>query len=369
MTTPLREAVVVVGPDDASRSVAGVSLPLRTILVLQRSGIERCTIVGGPPPHDPRIRLALSTAPVVEPAADDVPRLLVGPGAVIDATLVHAVTAQARAGEVLDVESGGARVRVAPGTLLAGNGRPSQKPVAGTLATAATPALERALLRNLENPRDGYLDRILHRRFSRPLTQLILPTPLTPNAVTVIGIVIGVTGGFLVGAAGGLATLMGVLLLVLSGVLDCSDGELARLRFTESRLGHWLDVTGDTLVHVALLGGIAARLASSGGVPGWPVLALLGTGVVGAFVVISWSEHTETRRHTADGWENRVLDGVLSPLTTRDWYVFPVAFAVAGRLDWLVPAAAVGAHVFWVVALGVLLSALARVGDSSRGVV
>jgi phosphatidylglycerophosphate synthase len=360
VTSPLRDAVVVVGPDDPNRSVAGVPLPVRTVLVLQRSGVERCTIVGGPPPRDPRIRVALTTAASVEPVADDVPRLLIGPGAVIDATLVRAVTAQARAGEVLDVESNGARVRVAPGSLLGGNGRPSQRPSAGTLATSAMPALERALLRNLENPRDGYLDRVLHRRFSRPLTQRILRTPLTPNAVTVIGIVVGVTGGLLVGAAGGVATLMGVLLLVLSGVLDCSDGELARLRFTESNLGHWLDVTGDTLVHVALLGGIAARLASSGGMPGWPVLALLGTGVLGAFVVISWSEHTEARRHAAPGWENRVLDGVLSPLTTRDWYVFPVAFAAAGRLDWLVPAAAVGAHVFWIVALGVLLGALAR---------
>jgi phosphatidylglycerophosphate synthase len=359
----IRDAVVVGGPDDASRTVAGVPLLLRTLLVLQRAGVERCTIVGAPPPADPRIRVAMTTATAVAPAGDDALRLVIGPGAVIDAALVYGLTARARAGEVLDVECCGAHVRVAPGSLIAGNGRPSQPPPAGTLAPASTPAahLERALLRHLENPRDGYLDRALHRRFSRPLTRLLLRTPLSPNAVTVIGILVGVTGGMLVGAASGPATLSGVLLLVLSGVLDCSDGELARLRFTESTLGHWLDVTGDTLVHVALLGGIAARLAATGGVPSWPVLATLGAGVVGAFVVISWSEHTETRRHAAPGWENRVLDGVLSPLTTRDWYVFPVAFAVAGRLDWLVPAAAVGANVFWVVALGVLLRALARV--------
>ena len=54
-----------------------------------------------------------------------------------------------------------------------------------------------------------------------------------------------------------------------------------------------------------------------------------------------------------------MLDGVLGPLTTRDWYVFPVAFALAGRLDWLVPAAAVGAHVFWLVTL-VLLARVLR---------
>lgn len=364
MSAPIRDAVVVVGPGDGSRVVAGVPLPVRTILVLQRAGVERCTIVGAPLPADPRIRVALTAATAVEPAGDDALRLVIGPGAVIDAALVHGLAAQARAGEVLDVEHDGAHVRVAPGVLLGGNGRPSQSPPAGTLAPASTPAplLERALLRHLENPRDGYLDRVVHRHISRSLTRLLLRTPLSPNAVTVIGILIGVTGGVLVGAASGLATMVGVLLLVLSGVLDCSDGELARLRFTESKLGHWLDVGGDTLVHVALLGGIASRLAATGGVPGWPVLAMLGAGVVGAFVVISWSDHTEARRRAVPGWENQVLDGVLSPLTTRDWYVFPVAFAVAGRLAWLVPAAAVGAHVFWVVALGVLLRALARSG-------
>src|SRR5262249_47185947 len=73
---------------------------------------------------------------------------------------------------------------------------------------------------------------------------------------------------------------------------------------------------------------------------------------------ITWSEVTESRRRRVARWENQVLDGVLGPLTTRDWYVFPVAFALAGRLGWLVPAATVGAHVFWVVTLVLLLRVL-----------
>ena len=53
--------------------------------------------------------------------------------------------------------------------------------------------------------------------------------------------------------------------------------------------------------------------------------------------------------------------GVLSPLSTRDWYVFIVAFALAGQLEWLVPAAAVGAQVFWVAGLVALVRVLGRV--------
>jgi len=116
-------------------------------------------------------------------------------------------------------------------------------------------------------------------------------------------------------------------------------------------------------VHAALLAGIATRLAHTGAWPGTGTLVLLAVGVLGAFAAITWSERSEARRHAAgECWENRVLDGVLSPLTTRDWYVFPVAFALAGRLDALVPAAAWGAQAFWVAVAALVWRVLGRDG-------
>ena len=96
------------------------------------------------------------------------------------------------------------------------------------------------------------------------------------------------------------------------------------------------------------MAGIAMQLARTGGWPGAPTLVLLGVGIVGSFVAITWSEQTE-RAATASRMRGRTASStsVLSPLTTRDWYVFPVAFALAGRLDVLLPAAAWGAQVFW----------------------
>jgi phosphatidylglycerophosphate synthase len=348
---PIRDAVILPDAGDPYRPVAGVPLVIRTILSLQRAGIERCTLVGSlRKPDDPRIRCAVDMAPAVPPVDDAALRLVVGPGAVLDEALVRDLQARARAGEVLEVETAGARVRVAPGAGAVGDGGRPSPPAAGTLRPASDDpgALEQALLRALENPRDGYLDRLLHRRLSRPLTRLLLRTSLSPNAVTAIGLLVGMAGGALIGVPGGLALAAGIACLILSGVLDCSDGELARLRFAESRLGHVLDVGGDTLVHLTLLGGIAARAAQAGAHPGAAVLVLLGLGALGAFITITWSERIEERRQRVGGWENAVLDRVLSPLTTRDWYVFPLAFALLGRLDVLVPAAAVGAHAFWV---------------------
>jgi phosphatidylglycerophosphate synthase len=361
--TPIREAIVFTDPR-GGRAIAGVPLLVRTMLVLQRAGVERCTLVGGArPPGDGRIRLAVTAVASLVPPDDSALRLVIGPGAVIDETLVRDLQARARPGEVLAVEHEGAQVAVAPGPRVLDRGGHRHRPSAGTLASAQAPPtqVEHALLRALENPRDGYLDRLLYRHFSRPLTRLLARTRVSPNAVTLVGIGLGALGGLLFAVPGGVALLAAVPCLLASGVLDCSDGELARLRFAESRLGHWLDVSGDTIVHVCLLAGIAARIAATGQRPdGW-VLAALAAGVVGSFAVTTWSEHHEARRQRVRGWENRLLDNVLSPLSTRDWYVFVVAFTVAGRLEWLVPAAAVGAQVFWIVGLVALVRVLGRV--------
>jgi phosphatidylglycerophosphate synthase len=362
VSAPIGEAIVLTN-GDARRPVAGVPLLLRTILALQRAGVERLTLVGDATvPDDPRIRLHLRTAPRLAPTADERLRLVVGAGIVIDEALVRELGREARPGEVLEVERDGVRVRVAPGSLLAAPAGRTLSARRGMLGPAAAPAREQAerLLRGLENPRDGYFDRLLYRRLSRPLTARLLRTRITPNAVTVAGITAGIAGGLLLGAPGTGATLAAILLLLLSSVLDCSDGELARLRFAESPLGHWLDVTGDTVVHLALLGGIALRLTSTGETPSVAAMAGLASGIAGAFAAITLSEQAEARRRRVPGWENRVLDGVLSPLSTRDWYVFPVGLAGAGRLGWLVPAAAVGAHVFWVVTAILLWRALRK---------
>lgn len=359
----IREAFILTGPGDGARRVAGLPLLVRTILTLQQAGVERCVLVGDEAAgDDPRIRCRLDAVPTLVPPRDASVRLVVGAGAVIDRALVQDLSQRAIADEALEVEAHGARVRVAPGPLVVGNGGRRLRPSRGTLRPATTPpaALEREMLRRLENPRDGYVDRLLNRRLSRPLTRLLLRTRVSPNVVTVAGMLIGIAGGVLFAWPGAETTVLAIGLLLVSGVLDCSDGELARLTFAESRLGHWLDITGDTVVHLALLGGIAFRLAATGTMPGWPVLALLALGVSGAFVVITWSENTEDRRRRVAAWENRVLDGVLSPLTTRDWYVFVLGFALAGRLDLMVPAAAVGAQVFWLLALMLLIRVLAR---------
>lgn len=363
----IRNAIVLVGPGDEGRTVAGLPHLVRTVLTLQRAEIERVVLIGATAaPTDTRISCEVEVRDEFIPTGDD-PWLVMGPGAVVDVVLARRLQSLADTAPVLQFEKRGARVRVASGGAAVVFDATGSTPPVGTLLPLSDDdaRIETTLLRALENHRDGYFDRMLHRRLSRPLSRRLLRAGVSPNTVTVVGVAIGVAGGIMVGGAGVGVVGVAIAMLMASSVLDCSDGELARLGFAESKLGHLLDVTGDTVVHLSLLAGIARRLAADGAMPETSVLVLLGIGVLGSFAAITWSEVNEDRRHQVPCWENDVLDGVLSPLTTRDWYLFPLLFAVAGRLDLLVQAAAVGAQGFWVTVALLVRRVLARTGDEA----
>src|SRR5438477_7955593 len=86
-------------------------------------------------------------------------------------------------------------------------------------------------------------------------------TPITPNQVTFLSALVAA------GACAMFALLPGYVWLVaaalvfeFSFVLDCADGQLARLRKTASPLGHLLDFLMDELKAMLLLGCVTVRL-------------------------------------------------------------------------------------------------------------
>src|SRR6185503_15374498 len=89
-------------------------------------------------------------------------------------------------------------------------------------------------------------------------------TPVTPNQVSVASSAIGLAGACLLARGDALSATMGALLFQLSAVIDCVDGDVARMVFKESRLGKWLDLAGDQVVHGAVFIGIGVGLARSG---------------------------------------------------------------------------------------------------------
>jgi phosphatidylglycerophosphate synthase len=216
-----------------------------------------------------------------------------------------------------------------------------------------------ARLRGLENPRDGYADRYFNRYLSRPITLVLARTPVTPNQVTVLSGLVGIAAGLTIARGGYWAPVGGALLLQLSVVLDDVDGELARLTRRFSRFGELLDVTVDTLTHLAVFLGIAVAVARVSGPAALTVAgSLLASGVLASFALVTYLEQRVFSAGGATVARER-LRRYVEILSGRDSSVVVLAFALAGRLDWFLWAAAVGAHAFWVSVLALWWRALA----------
>lgn len=118
-------------------------------------------------------------------------------------------------------------------------------------------------------------------RISRPPAALIVwwvrDTVLTPNQITFLSLgvafVAAATFAAWPGRAGLVAAGLGVQ---LSYVLDCADGQLARVRGTASAVGAQLDFLTDAIKAPALLAAVTLRLWHEQGRPLFVVLGLLG---------------------------------------------------------------------------------------------
>ncbi len=101
---------------------------------------------------------------------------------------------------------------------------------------------------NLQGPR-----RALGRYFTEPLVKLIAKTPLTPDGLTWIGLLIAVVAGVV--AANGYLFAAGWI-VAFSGLFDMLDGALARFKNQSSKFGGVLDSTLDRAGEAAVLLGL-----------------------------------------------------------------------------------------------------------------
>ena len=208
--------------------------------------------------------------------------------------------------------------------------------------------IEQTLLLSLENPRDGKIDTYFNRKLSRPLTRWLLQTPLTPNQITMLSCIVGLFGAFCFSFGGYWNPLIGALLLQFSVVLDCCDGEVARVKFLESPFGDVLDIVCDTLVTIAIFVGMGVAVWKDGASHYALTLAsILVLGGCLAFPLVTLAEKTEAMGDRRGGWEDGLMKRLLASLTTRDVSAVIFVSALTGKLVWFLWGAAIGAHVFW----------------------
>jgi len=135
------------------------------------------------------------------------------------------------------------------------------------------PGAQSRLFQRLIKPTESFLSQKFERKVSLAITRLLLYSRVTPNQISIASILLGVSSTLLFLGESLKLHVLGGILLLSSSIVDGCDGELARLRFQESRLGSWLDFLGDNVVHMSVFFcvGLGLYLRGEG-----PVYALLG---------------------------------------------------------------------------------------------
>lgn len=103
------------------------------------------------------------------------------------------------------------------------------------------------------------------------LTWLLVNTRITPNHVTLASLFFGLGGAVFYSFGHFLA---GSILLFISHVLDCTDGNLARAKNMFSPIGKWLDMVGDRIAESFLMVGAAIYFYRTGVANHWTYLSL-----------------------------------------------------------------------------------------------
>jgi phosphatidylglycerophosphate synthase len=112
------------------------------------------------------------------------------------------------------------------------------------------------LLRLIIKHEDSAITNYIYRPLSRPLTRMLVWTPITPNQVSIAVLLIGMLGCWIVAHAGAKALVVGCGLVLAAGIIDGCDGEIARLKLNGSKAGAWLDTIVDELTTMVLMAAV-----------------------------------------------------------------------------------------------------------------
>ncbi|HEY7650466.1 MAG TPA: CDP-alcohol phosphatidyltransferase family protein [Methylomirabilota bacterium] len=204
-------------------------------------------------------------------------------------------------------------------------------------------AAEAWLFRGLIKPNEGLMSRLVERRLSLALTRRLVTTRVTPNALTLVSLAIGLLSAPFFLSPSPLWQLTGALLFLAHSILDGCDGELARLKFMESDFGARLDVAGDNTVHAAVFAAMALGWSREAQV-WWPLA--LGAVTVSTTLASAVVVYGRGMRASVVGKSATRLTQLADMLVYRDFIYLIVGLAALGKAWWFLGLAAIGAPVF-----------------------
>jgi len=384
LPAPERQADIARGPD-GDPVVLGLSLIERTVLAAGRAGWGQVFLLGGEasraagaaPIGDWR---SLVTASLASPLAP----LFIAPAAILAesgwlepladawieparwATIPNRI-AMIRAESALDAldaldQGEGARDLAAVENRLARRLGPPIHILSGidpmvVERPADVEDAERRLLRSLVKETDGFMARHVERPISLAISRRLAGTAITPNQMSLISVAVGIFGGPFFLSARPLMQTIGALLFLAHSILDGCDGELARLKFQQSRWGGVLDFWGDNVVHIVIFGCMAVGWSLSAGSI-WPlwlgagaVLGTLGSAALVYWRLMRFKDGSETLFTSVSNAPEGPLTRLLDSASRRDFIYLVVLLALLGRSSWFVALAGIGAPIYFCLVL------------------
>src|SRR5437764_10013607 len=109
----------------------------------------------------------------------------------------------------------------------------------------------------MSKPQDGFVSRFLNRPISRRVTRLLLKFPIRPNVLTISIFVLPLIACVFLVRGDYVSIVIGATIFQAFSILDGCDGEIARARNLESKLGERLDYFCDfiaSLLYVLTVG-------------------------------------------------------------------------------------------------------------------
>jgi phosphatidylglycerophosphate synthase len=226
-------------------------------------------------------------------------------------------------------------------------------------------AAERWLVAHSGKPLDGIYSKF-NRWLCRPLVRALTHTGVTPNMVTLVGLLLAIVGAYNFSQGTYVTSVVGALLFFASGLLDEVDGMLARTRFSDSAFGTWFEGTVDNFTYLLLFAGITIGLYRQRG----PQEVLIGelalVGSILAVAVISWQRKRSTRpdrpneylgkmyrllENDRGNWLSRTVRQVEFLLKKGVFIHYVLLFTVLGLLPILLRLAAFASNLTWILAL------------------
>ncbi len=237
--------------------------------------------------------------------------------------------------------------------------------------TADIPGLECELFKGLIKDTEGFMSRHVERKISTAISKHLVNTPVTPNQMTVFSLLVGLAGAACIYKGQWVCQVIGALLFLAHSILDGCDGEIARIKFMESRFGGILDFWGDNLVHAAVFWAIGQAWHSvTGGV--LPLL-LAWIAVISTFgsagLIYFRTMHTRKRddgpmyTSVSASREKNSITRIADFLSRRDFIYLVLILAIFGHLDWFLILAGIGSPLFFMTLIWLYMKEKRTVSD------